>query len=48
MGGTIKLKADPRICAYPKRHALLAKEAKARKMSIQDVAEEKFLATDNK
>lgn len=34
----------PRVQVSVARHAKLAKEAKARKMSITDVAEEKFLA----
>lgn len=41
------LKADARICASDQRHAKLAKEAKRRKMSIRDVAEEKFVLADN-
>jgi len=38
----------PRVMVSKKRHANLAAEAKKRKMSIQDVAEEKFAAADKK
>ena len=34
----------PRVYVSPARHAKIAKEAKARKMSLMDVAEEKFKA----
>lgn len=37
---------DERIIASGKRHAQLAAEAKRRKMSIKDVAEEKFEIAD--
>lgn len=36
----------PRVMVSVKRHTALAKEAKLRKMSIQDVAEEKFVHAD--
>lgn len=36
----------PRVMTSKVRHAKLAKEAKVRKMSIQDVAEEKFAHAD--
>lgn len=36
----------PRVMVSKKRHAKLFKEAKERKMSIQDVAEEKLAAAD--
>lgn len=34
----------PRVMVSKKRHAALTKEAKARKISIVDLAEEKFKA----
>lgn len=36
----------PRVMVSLKRHSALAKEAKIRKMSIQDVAEEKFILAE--
>lgn len=44
----ITLKAPARVMASNKRHAKLASEAKKRKMSIQDVAEEKFKIAEQK
>ena len=38
----------PRVMVSKKRHARLLSEAKKRKMSIQDVAEEKFLVAEGK
>lgn len=38
----------PRVMTSVARHKKLAAEAKKRKMSIQDVAEEKFISADKK
>ncbi len=38
----------PRVQVSGKRHNKLSAEAAARKMSIQDLAEEKFAAADKK
>lgn len=38
----------PRVMTSSRRHKKLADEARKRKMSIQDVAEEKFKKADKK